>query len=103
MRDFITAVALVWCLYNTWSIHHNFRQDKIANLIDLATGKVMLNHNKRIEMLEKEMKESVRVLQIYFDIVNELKNFIVQMGEENGYERDVLEMGEESNKESWNE
>lgn len=29
-----------------------------------------------------------------------LVKFIMQMGEENGYERDVFEMGEESNKES---
>lgn len=49
------------------------------------------------------MKEAVRVLQICFENVDELVNFIMQMGEENGYERDVFEMGEESNKESWNE
>lgn len=79
MRDIFTALALVWCLYNTWSLHHNFKQDRMANTIDKLTGAAMLSHNKRINNLEKEMKESVKILQIYFDITRKLVDMIKDM------------------------
>lgn len=54
MRDIFTALALMWCLYNTWNIHHNFKQDRIANSIDAITSTVMKLQEKRVSKLEKE-------------------------------------------------
>ena len=102
MRDFITAVALVWCLYNTWSLQHNFKQDRLSNSIDKLTTTVMVSYDKRISQLEKEMKASAQILMEEFEISSKLVDKIVEM-EEKSCEGEVLEMGKESHKESWNE
>lgn len=56
MRDFFTALALIWCLYNTWSLHHNFKQDKRSNILDQITLKVLKIQDKRLDKIEKELK-----------------------------------------------
>lgn len=99
MRDIFTALALMWCLYNTWNIHHNFKQDRIANSIDAITSTVMKSQEKRVSKLEKEMKNVSEILMIYFDVSSKIVDKIVKMGEENSYERDVLKMGSKDDKE----
>ena len=47
MRDFFTALGLIWCLYNTWELRHNFKFDKMSNILDQATLKVLKIHCKR--------------------------------------------------------
>lgn len=55
MRDILLAVALIWCLYNTWSLHHNFKQDRIANLLDKMTLKILQIHCDRLQRIEDEL------------------------------------------------
>lgn len=52
MRDFFTALALIWCLYNTWELRHNFKFDKMSNILDQATLKVLKVHCKRLDVIE---------------------------------------------------
>lgn len=56
MRDILLALALVWCLWNTFDMHHNYKQDKRSNLIDKMTLKVLQIHCSRIDKLESEVK-----------------------------------------------
>lgn len=57
MRDILLAVALIWCLWNTWNQHHNFSQDKRGNLIDKMTLKILQIHCKRLDDLENDVKK----------------------------------------------
>lgn len=52
MRDILLAIALTWCLWLTWDMHHNYKQDKRSGLIDQATLKVLKIHNKRFEYID---------------------------------------------------
>lgn len=52
MRDFFTALGLIWCLYNTWELRHNFKFDKMSNILDQATLKVLKIHCKRLDVIE---------------------------------------------------
>ena len=54
MRDILLAIALTWCLWNTFDLHHNYKQDKRSNLIDKMTLRVLQIHLEKIEKLEKE-------------------------------------------------
>ena len=54
MRDILLAIALTWCLWNTFDLHHNYKQDKRSNLIDKMTLRVLQIHSEKIEKLEKE-------------------------------------------------
>lgn len=54
MRDILLAIALTWCLWNTFDLHHNYEQDKRSNLIDKMTLRVLQIHSEKIEKLEKE-------------------------------------------------
>lgn len=54
MRDILLAVALTWCIWLTWDMHHNYKQDKRSNLIDKATLQVLKIHCNRLDKLERE-------------------------------------------------
>ena len=54
MRDILLAVALTWCLWLTWDIHHNYKQDKRSNIIDQATLKILKIHCNRLDKIESE-------------------------------------------------
>ena len=53
MRDILLAVALTWCLWLTYDLHHNRKQDQRSNLIDKMTLKVLQIHNKRLDYIDK--------------------------------------------------
>lgn len=57
MRDILLAVALAWCLWLTWDMHHNYKQDKRSNVIDQATLKVLKIHCNRLDKIEKEIDQ----------------------------------------------
>lgn len=52
MRDILLALALTWCLWNSWNMHHNYKQDKRSNLIDKMTLQVLKIHCHRLDVLE---------------------------------------------------
>lgn len=56
MRDFILAVALTWCLYNTWLVNHNYKGDKRSNVIDQMTLKILKIHCDRLDKIEKLLR-----------------------------------------------
>lgn len=56
MRDIFTAISLVWCLYNTWELHHNFKQDKRSNILDQMTLKALKIQSNRLDKLEAALK-----------------------------------------------
>ena len=58
MRDILLAIALTWCLWLTWDMHHNYKQDKRSNIIDKATLKVLKIHCERLDDLENFAKQS---------------------------------------------
>ena len=99
MRDILICMIVLWCLYNTWNIHHNFKQDRIANSIDAITSTVMKLQEKRISKLENEMKKMSEILMIHFEVSSKIVDKIVKMGEENSYERDVFKMDSKDDKE----
>lgn len=72
MRDILLAVALAWCLWLTWDMHHNYKQDKRSNVIDQATLKVLKIHCNRLDKIEKEIDQ----LMDYDDDQDELINSI---------------------------
>lgn len=72
MRDILLAVALAWCLWLTWDMHHNYKQDKRSNVIDQATLKVLKIHCNRLDKIEKEIDQ----LMDYDDDQDELINNI---------------------------
>ena len=82
MRDILLALALIWCLYNTWALHHNFKKDRMANAIDLMTSKVMLSQEKRIDKHDQEIKEIVKVLNTAFSAIKKLTDIIVSENSE---------------------
>ena len=51
MRDILLAVALTWCLWLTYDLHFNYKQDKIANLLDKMTLRVLQIHTKRLDRI----------------------------------------------------
>ncbi len=53
MRDIFLAVALVWCLYNTWDMRHNYKQDRRSDVIDKMTLKILKIHCNRLDKLEE--------------------------------------------------
>lgn len=57
MRDILLAGALTWCLWLTWDIHHNYKQDQRSEIIDKCTLKVLQGHEKRIMKIEKRLKD----------------------------------------------
>ena len=52
MRDILLAAALTWCLWLTYDLHFNHKQDQRSNLIDKMTLKVLQIHNNRLQRLE---------------------------------------------------
>lgn len=52
MRDILLAVALTWCLWLTYDLHFNYKQDKIANLLDKMTLRVLQIHTKRLDRID---------------------------------------------------
>lgn len=52
MRDILLAVALAWCLWLTWDMHHNYKQDKRSNVVDKLTLGVLLIHTKRLDYID---------------------------------------------------
>lgn len=57
MRDILLAAALTWCLWLTWDIHHNYKQDKRSEIIDKCTVKILRGHEDRITKLEKRFED----------------------------------------------
>lgn len=55
MRDILLAVALTWCLWLTWDMHHNYKQDKRSNVVDKLTLGVLQIHNKRLDYIDKKL------------------------------------------------
>lgn len=55
MRDILLAVALAWCLWLTWDMHHNYKQDKRSNIIDKMTLQVLRIHTKRLDYIDKKL------------------------------------------------
>lgn len=55
MRDIFLAVALIWCLWNTYDLHHNYKQDKRSEVIDKLTLKILQIHTKRLDHLYEEL------------------------------------------------
>lgn len=55
MRDILLAVALAWCLWLTWDMHHNYKQDKRSNVVDKLTLGVLQIHNKRLDYIDKKL------------------------------------------------
>ena len=58
MRDFFTALGLIWCLYNTWELRHNFKFDKMSNILDQATLKVLKIHCKRRALCKRKVRRN---------------------------------------------
>lgn len=54
MRDILLALALAWCVWLTWDMHHNYKQDKRSNIIDQATLKILKIHCNRLDKIESE-------------------------------------------------
>lgn len=52
MRDILLALTMCWCLWNTYGLHHNYKQDKRSNLIDKMTLQVLKIHCKRLDVIE---------------------------------------------------
>lgn len=52
MRDILLAAALTWCLWLTYDLHFNHKQDQRSNLIDKMTLKVLQIHSNRLQRLE---------------------------------------------------
>lgn len=57
MRDILLALTMCWCLWNTYDLHHNYKQDKRSNLIDKMTLQVLKIHCDRLDKLEKRIEE----------------------------------------------
>lgn len=55
MRDILLAVALTWCLWLTYDLHFNYKQDKIANLLDKMTLRVLQIHTKRLDRIDNAL------------------------------------------------
>ena len=53
MRDILLAVALIWCLWLTYDLHFNHKQDKRSNLIDKMTLEVLKIHQRRLNYIDK--------------------------------------------------
>ena len=53
MRDILLAAALTWCLWLTYDLHFNHKQDNRSNLIDKMTLRVLKIHSARLERLDK--------------------------------------------------
>lgn len=57
MRDILLAIALTWCLWLTYDLNHNHKQDQRSNLIDkIMTLQVLQIHNKRLDYIDKKLK-----------------------------------------------
>lgn len=65
MRDILLALALTWCLYNSFTQHHNFNQDKRGNLIDKMTLRILQIHNARLKRLEDALGIETPVEEAY--------------------------------------
>lgn len=55
MRDILLALALTWCLWLTWDMHHNYKQDKRSNIVDKMTLKVLRIHTNRLDYIDKKL------------------------------------------------
>lgn len=53
MRDILLAVALAWCLWLTWDMNHNYKQDKRSNVVDKMTLAVLRIHQRRLDYFDK--------------------------------------------------
>lgn len=53
MRDILLALSLTWCLWLTYDLHFNHKQDQRSNLIDKMTLQVLQIHTKRLDRLDK--------------------------------------------------
>ena len=52
MRDILLAVALFWCLWNSYDLHFNFKKDKVAGLVDKMTLKILQIHTSRLNFID---------------------------------------------------
>ena len=68
MRDILLAVALTWCAWLTWDMHHNYKQDKRSNIIDQATLKILKIHCNRLDKIEDLQKSMME----WVDSINQL-------------------------------
>lgn len=57
MRDILLAVALTWCVWLTWDMRHNYKQDQRSNILDQMTLKVLKIHTERLDKIEQELKD----------------------------------------------
>ena len=55
MRDILLAVALTWCLWLTWDMHHNYKQDKRSEVIDKLSLKLFKIHTARIDKIYEKL------------------------------------------------
>lgn len=52
MRDILLALALTWCLWLTYDLYHNHKQDKRSNVVDKLTLKILKIHNRRLDYID---------------------------------------------------
>ena len=55
LMEIIISILALWCLYNTLTIKHNYRQDRRGDIIDKSTVKILQIHNKRLDRLEAKL------------------------------------------------
>lgn len=52
MRDILLALALTWCLWLTYDLYFNHKQDKRSNVVDKLTLKVLKIHSRRLDYID---------------------------------------------------
>lgn len=52
MRDILLALALTWCLWLTYDLHFNYKQDKRSSIVDKLTLKILKIHNRRLDYID---------------------------------------------------
>lgn len=55
MRDILLALALIWCLWLTYDMHNNYKQDKRSNIVDKLTLKILKIHTARLDKIYKKL------------------------------------------------
>lgn len=53
MRDILLALALTWCLWLTYDLHFNYKQDKRSNIVDKLTLKILKIHSRRLDYIDE--------------------------------------------------
>lgn len=83
MRDILLAVALAWCLWLTWDMHHNYKQDKRSNVIDKATLKVLKIHCNRLDKVEKQIDQLIEDEDAQDELINSIHKLLHKHIDEN--------------------